>query len=687
MFKLDFKHFKKIGSDQHSTTLQHPEGHTIKIAHASIHPRVREQLAALPMHKGGDPTQEHLLPGDKLPNSIEKEVVSKARQKLAGGGMVNTQQGGPEVARKENYKKSKKMAEGGDVSKDEDDQEPIGKKIGYPGFASGGQIEAAKKTVASEVPYADGGGVNSSSAQDSPESISADAASEANKSSPQAPASPPVVINVNGGQQPSAQPAAPQPGAGYGVGSAIRQGVIDTGNAFKSAGKPLIQGAANVISGLAGVPPEEAAKIAGQAPETLINKGPEPASNPPASAQPNLPPQTPIQDPLEQSLEDQEAATMKGFAQKEQGIQAAAQAMGQQGQEEAKALDAGIQAHHEILNQAQDNMTRINGEIENVIGDIKDQHIDPNHYWNDKSTLGKVSTALGMILSGWGSGISGQPNMAVNFLNANIDRDINAQKANLGKQESLLSAYYKEFGNVKDAEDMARITQQSIVTDQLKQAAATAQSPLEKARALQAIGQLNIDKTQAMQQFALRKAMMSAQQSNPDKYMNYLRLANPQMAKEMESRYVPGVGMASVPIDPKAREEMVARDSLQKQVSNLRQWAQQHSGDLSPADVNYGKALANSVQDAYRRANGQGVFREAESNFVKGIVEEDPTKFFNKLRVDPKYKALEDSNLQALNGLKAGYGLPVQNASATPQVRTMGGVRYQKVPGGWKKIQ
>src|SRR4051812_38458208 len=130
MFKLDFKNFKKVGSDQVSTTLQHPDGHTIKIAHVSVHPKVREQLAALPMHK-------------------------------AEGGMI--QQGGPEVALKENYKKSspKKMADGGDVDKkNKQDDEPIGKKIGYPGFANGGQVEAAKKQISKEVPYKDGGEVS-----------------------------------------------------------------------------------------------------------------------------------------------------------------------------------------------------------------------------------------------------------------------------------------------------------------------------------------------------------------------------------------------------------------------------------------------------------------------------------------------------------------------------------------------
>ena len=42
---------------------------------------------------------------------------------------------------------------------------------------------------------------------------------------------------------------------------------------------------------------------------------------------------------------------------------------------------------------------------------------------------------------------------------------------------------------------------------------------------------------------------------------------------------------------------------------------------LDRATINQGHTLAKTVQDAYRRANGQGVFRESEAEFVNSIIE------------------------------------------------------------------
>lgn len=60
--KFDLKHFKKLSSDKSMTTLQHPDGHTIKIAHQHLTPKMRGQLASLPevekMAEGGQVANE-----------------------------------------------------------------------------------------------------------------------------------------------------------------------------------------------------------------------------------------------------------------------------------------------------------------------------------------------------------------------------------------------------------------------------------------------------------------------------------------------------------------------------------------------------------------------------------------------------------------------------------------------------
>ena len=71
------------------------------------------------------------------------------------------------------------------------------------------------------------------------------------------------------------------------------------------------------------------------------------------------------------------------------------------------------------------------------------------------STGKQIRTALGMIISGFGAK-AGQGNLAYDMLQNNINRDIDSQKANLGKQQNLLTFAYKKYGNLNDATNMVR---------------------------------------------------------------------------------------------------------------------------------------------------------------------------------------------------------------------------------------
>lgn len=333
-----------------------------------------------------------------------------------------------------------------------------------------------------------------------------------------------------------------------------------------------------------------------------------------------------------------------------------------------------------------DHQAKSQGEYDKLISenraisnDVKNGHIDPNHFMESKTTGGKIATAIGLILGGIGGGLTHQENPALKFLNAQIDRDLEAQKAKLGQDKTLLEANYRMLGDWRDAQSLFKSQRAEMLATQLEQAGAKSGSDIVKARAMQEAGKIRAQYAQPLADIAMKRAMMSqlsAAQSggNTDQYLNTLRVIAPDRAKEIEGRYVPRVGIASIPVPEKVRDELMGRSDLQEQVHKLRSWAQDHSGSLDPATVTYGKALASQVQDAYRRANGQGVFKESEADFVKGIVEADPTKFLNNLRVDPKYKALEDSNLSTLNHLRQSYGLPVQRA-APNRVKSSGGYK------------
>lgn len=50
MSNLNFKNFRKVSTDEKATTLIHPDGHQIKIAHSKLSPQLKEGLDKLPLH-------------------------------------------------------------------------------------------------------------------------------------------------------------------------------------------------------------------------------------------------------------------------------------------------------------------------------------------------------------------------------------------------------------------------------------------------------------------------------------------------------------------------------------------------------------------------------------------------------------------------------------------------------------
>lgn len=72
-------------------------------------------------------------------------------------------------------------------------------------------------------------------------------------------------------------------------------------------------------------------------------------------------------------------------------------------------------------------------EIDRRIQAIKDdvQKVDPDRFWNNKSTGQKISIGIGLMLGGIGSGLTGGPNTAAQMINSAIDNDIQAQKLDI----------------------------------------------------------------------------------------------------------------------------------------------------------------------------------------------------------------------------------------------------------------
>lgn len=71
MNALDLKHFKKVSSDEHSTTFKHPSGHQIQIAHKAISKGIVGKLKELPGFSDGGIADPVYVDPDQAPRPEE----------------------------------------------------------------------------------------------------------------------------------------------------------------------------------------------------------------------------------------------------------------------------------------------------------------------------------------------------------------------------------------------------------------------------------------------------------------------------------------------------------------------------------------------------------------------------------------------------------------------------------------
>jgi hypothetical protein len=79
------------------------------------------------------------------------------------------------------------------------------------------------------------------------------------------------------------------------------------------------------------------------------------------------------------------------------------------------------------------------------LNDAATGKITPETYsdlYGKKDTLGKIGTIFGLLVSGAGSGLTHQPNMLLDMMNKQIDRDLDSQQKNVTNNQNFLNLTY-----------------------------------------------------------------------------------------------------------------------------------------------------------------------------------------------------------------------------------------------------
>lgn len=646
---LDFKDFEHVKSDKDSTTLRHKKkGHMMTLAHNVLSPKHKEVLKAL----AGMGGKQEETDSQKSESEDQKSSYGKVIQRAEGGYIPRkAKPQGPREYGDPNPAPQTKEQSDREVLKDYGSSAGGAEKKGW--WAEGGEVDCPK-------PMADGGDP----------ALEPDYIDSALQAVPQ-PAGGIMQVGkelIQGGDK---MPETAGQGVGQAIGRAIEKGILAPTEKGKEAlqgimhqGNQVVQGIQKGVKQLPQDDPPQAMEQS-NAPQGVVPEqfNAQQAQNGQSNA-PSLAPQA--QDPMVQS----QNGVMQGYQNQLAGIQQQAQATGELGKEQAAIHDRQIQAQQVARSAYQDQYNMLEKERQDHMADIKNGYIDPNKYWtggpNGEGGHSKVAAGVGMILAGFNP--TNSPNAAINYLKYQMDQNLEAQKQNLGAKQSLLSANLRQFGNLREATEMTRIMQNDIMSNELLSAAGKAQTPMAKAAALQAAGQLQREAAMQSQQFAFMRSMSQMGQDGSggneaalDHMINVARVIKPEMAKEMEQRRVPGFGvLAKVPVTPELRNKITGHIQFDKEVADLQDFVKNNT-TFVPGTAAYAKGMqkALALQAAIREGKLGTVYREGEQPLLDKFVSQNPAGLSKFIKTPSQLDELRAMNQRDFGPTLQQVGLPM----------------------------
>ena len=198
-----------------------------------------------------------------------------------------------------------------------------------------------------------------------------------------------------------------------------------------------------------------------------------------------------VKDPV---MQQQQVQDPYGFNDYEKGMQgnldkqlagqtAVQSAQGTMGKEVAAAQEEKGNADVQAADDYAKARLPIDQKSQELQKWLNDNPENAGNYMKKLSTGGKIQTAIGLLLGGIGSGMTHGPDMAAQYLQKQIDNDLESQRSNIGTHKGLLAHNMQEGMNARDAYNMAKIQN----NEALMGALGVAQGKAQNAQAMGAI--------------------------------------------------------------------------------------------------------------------------------------------------------------------------------------------------------
>jgi hypothetical protein len=235
--------------------------------------------------------------------------------------------------------------------------------------------------------------------------------------------------------------------------------------------------------------------------------------------------------------------------------------------EQLAALDAQVQAQREQDLAVIGHQDQYIAKLQALESDFQEQaaatqrraddlfqatlnaQIDPNRVWAQADMGQRVGAGIALILGGIGAGLGGGPNMALQQINRIIDMDVDAQKSNLEKQQTLLGHYLQQGRDMRSAHQLAKSDLQDLVAAQMLRVSASFGGDKAAAAAQLAAGQLRTEAAGLRSNMYAQEYQRAVQRAQMQSQMEMNRLL-------MQVVNAPRTPAGGVQMDPRIKQAL-----------------------------------------------------------------------------------------------------------------------------------
>lgn len=223
--------------------------------------------------------------------------------------------------------------------------------------------------------------------------------------------------------------------------------------------------------------------------------------------------------------------------------------------------------------------------------------IDPDRWWKNQGTAGAITAGIGMILGGIGAAQAGGPNYAMEAINKAIDRDIDSQKADKANKMSLWHMNRSAMQDDINAELTTRNQMLTGVQAKMQKFASEAGGPQALAKVAPAILQIQQQKQMNSWMSAHLSGGTPGSEAQHIQELKVMQIAKPELYKDMEAKYIPGVGVARVPLAEKDRDAFKHYANLENSINEAIDFQKNEAGSLGTFPGSAANAKATSIRN------------------------------------------------------------------------------------------